>query len=137
MISRVSGLSFPVVLGLYLSLVTSAALIVEYGLVSKFHVDANAFYPIRRDLALHAMAFTGLTLPALCLFRPKLPVLVACLGFGVMLEVAQYFTPDREPSLADVAADAVGILVAAVLYRALKQLVPMVIAQVVAGFRTY
>ena len=47
-----------------------------------------------------------------------------------MLEVAQYFTPDREPSLADVAADAVGIVLAALLYRLLKQVVPMVIAPV-------
>ena len=133
MIYPVRGLSFPVVLGLYFALVTSAALIIEYGLVSKFHVEANAFYPLRRDLVLHAIAFASLTLPALCLFRPKLPVLLACLGFGVMLEAAQFFTPDREPSLADVAADAVGIVVAALLYRLLKQVVPMVVAP---GFRT-
>ena len=75
-ICRVRGLSFPVVVMLYGALVTSAVLIIEYGLVSKFHVDANTFYPFRRDLVLHALAFTGLTLPALCLFRPKLPVLV-------------------------------------------------------------
>ena len=116
-----------------MALVTSAALIIEYGLVSKFHVDANAFHPVRRDLALHAGAFTGLTLPALCLFRPKLPILSGCLGFGVMLEVAQYFSTDREPSLADVGADAVGIALAALLYGALRQVVPMVVTP---GFRT-
>jgi hypothetical protein len=33
------------------------------------------------------------------------------LAFGVFIEIAQSFTPDRDPSLADVLADAVGIAI--------------------------
>jgi VanZ family protein len=44
-------------------------------------------------------------------FRP-LPLAAGLLLFGVGIEIAQSFTPTREASAADVAADAVGIALA-------------------------
>jgi len=48
-------------------------------------------------------------------WRRTLPLLVA---YGIGIEVAQYFTPDRDADVFDVIADSIGILV----YGGLRQL---------------
>jgi hypothetical protein len=124
---RLRGVSFLILFGLYVALVASAWLILNYGLLTTVRFDASMFHPFRRDLALHTLAFASLTLPALCLFRPKAMVLAGCLGFGVMLELAQFFSLRREPSLADVAADALGIAVAGLIYLVLLRVAPVLV----------
>jgi hypothetical protein len=124
-LDRFRGVSFLILFGLYLVLVASAWLILKYGLLTTVRFDASMFHPFRRDLALHT--FASLTLPALCLFRQKVLVLAGCLGFGVMLELAQFFSLRREPSLADVAADTLGIAVAGLIYLVLLRVAPVLV----------
>lgn len=58
-------------------------------------------------------------------WRRALPLLFA---YGIAIEVAQYFTPDRQADLLDVVADTVGLLI----YGGLRQ--PLVVgAQRMAG----
>lgn len=45
-------------------------------------------------------------------------LMAALLAYGVLIEVLQGFSPDREPSAADVLADAVGIVIGAFMDRA-------------------
>lgn len=62
------------------------------------------------DKLRHAFAF--LTLWALgrrAGFHPGWALALGLLGFGVGIEIAQSFTPDREASTADVLADLTGI----------------------------
>jgi hypothetical protein len=107
--------SFMVVAGLLVSVCASAALILYYGLITKVHVSHIIVYA-RRDLILHTLAFTCLALPAFLLFTSKMRVVMWCLAFGVALELAQLGSFDREASMTDVGADAVGIGLAALIF---------------------
>lgn len=79
------------------------------------------------DKLMHAAALFGfaalLDMASLRSFwRWKVPVL---LGYGILIEVAQAFTPWRSVSLGDVVADAAGILLYWLLWRlALQRYVP-------------
>ncbi len=42
--------------------------------------------------------------------------------YGGLIEVSQYFTPDRSAEWADIGADTVGILIGLTLYRYLRRL---------------
>lgn len=42
------------------------------------------------------------------------------LGYGLLIEVVQYFLPDRTPSLLDLSTDCVGIVAYWAMYRLLK-----------------
>jgi len=43
---------------------------------------------------------------------------IGLLGYGIAIELAQGLTPDRDPSFADVVADAMGMVVGAIALRA-------------------
>ncbi|WP_369599980.1 VanZ family protein [Hahella sp. SMD15-11] len=73
--------------------------------------------PDINDKVAHAVGLGALTLAAGLLHR-RLPIawLAALLmGYGIAIEVAQSFVPWRSASLADVMADALGVLIATVL----------------------
>lgn len=61
----------------------------------------------------HAIAFTALTITAIlaCPRSPgfRLLVMVALLGFGGLIEIAQSFTPTRSAEWGDLLADSVGM----------------------------
>ncbi len=71
------------------------------------------------DKLQHVAAFIWLTLLAHCSFpvsrlRYKAALL---LGYGVLIEAAQYFIPMRSASLSDIVADLAGIGIGAMLLR--------------------
>ncbi|MFT3930526.1 MAG: VanZ family protein [Spongiibacteraceae bacterium] len=43
--------------------------------------------------------------------RPFWQITLALLGYGIGIEIAQYFTPDRYSEALDVVADSIGILI--------------------------
>lgn len=61
----------------------------------------------------HWMAFFTLSLLASHAFprRPFWQIAIALVGFGIGIEVAQYFTPDRDADAIDVVADSIGIAI--------------------------
>jgi VanZ family protein len=62
------------------------------------------------DKLRHALAFIALwALGRRAGLRPSWALALGLVAFGVCIEVAQSFTPDREASAADVMADALGI----------------------------
>ena len=48
--------------------------------------------------------------------------LALLIGYGMLIEVAQYFTPDRSAEWADVGADAMGSFLGLKLYKYLRRL---------------
>ena len=62
------------------------------------------------DKLRHALAFIALwAIGRRAGLRPSWALALGLVAFGIGIEVAQSFTPDREPSAADVLADALGI----------------------------
>jgi VanZ family protein len=100
---------------LWLAFVVNLALIFNFGLIKVPTASLNFFWFVRGDHFLHALAFCSLGLTTFALFNiGKLTfAFLVCIGAG--LELLQAFTPPRQPSLSDVAADVVGIVIAAVL----------------------
>ncbi|MBQ0929652.1 VanZ family protein [Ideonella sp. 4Y16] len=69
------------------------------------------------DKLRHAAAFAALWLVGYRAGGRGWRLALGLLVFGGLIEVLQSLTPDREPSLADVAADAVGLALGAVWTR--------------------
>ena len=62
------------------------------------------------DKLRHALAFVALwAIGRRAALRPSWVLALGLVAFGIGIEVAQSFTPDREASVADVLADALGI----------------------------
>jgi VanZ family protein len=75
------------------------------------------------DKVQHALAFMAYTLVASrCRLGPTGLWALGLLGFGVAIEFGQSFTPDRQPSLADAFADALGIALGLGVLKALNAL---------------
>lgn len=49
--------------------------------------------------------------------RPRVWAALACLAFGIFIELAQWFDPPRDADAFDVLADGIGILIALLLLR--------------------
>lgn len=67
---------------------------------------------VYNDKVTHALAFATLMSWFSGIFRFRLaPALaLALVGYGALIEILQSFTPTRQPELADLVADTVGIL---------------------------
>ena len=67
----------------------------------------------------HVLAFGTLGALAALAWPARVPrSLVLLLGYGVLIEVLQAFTPTRSPELQDVLADSIGLLLVAALWKA-------------------
>ena len=65
------------------------------------------------DKLRHALAFAGLWLIGRqARLSSGWALALGLMAFGVSIELAQGFTPDRQPSFGDLVADALGVLVA-------------------------
>ncbi|RJG51673.1 VanZ family protein [Motilimonas pumila] len=65
----------------------------------------------------HLAAFSSLTLIALLAFSvPASRIYLGLLGYGITIELVQSQLPNRFASVADIAADGVGIILGAGLY---------------------
>ena len=81
------------------------------------------FYFPYMDKALHAFAFFVLAFllnRSSSGIKKRIRNIIALLGFGIFIEVAQSFTSYREASVNDVIADLVGILLFQLSYSFLK-----------------
>lgn len=80
------------------------------------------------DKANHFAAFatlTGVALQSLRAGRRRVwIVLVAMLGYGILIELVQSQIPGRDADVRDVAADMVGAFIGVLLHAALMRLVP-------------
>lgn len=79
------------------------------------------------DKLLHAGAFTVLIVLALLASRGRhvWTCMAGCLAFGGVIELAQWLMPfGREPSLADMAANATGIAIGLLVSLVLDRIVP-------------
>ena len=67
----------------------------------------------------HVLAFGTLGALAAVAWPARVPrSLVLLVGYGILIEVLQSFTPTRSPELLDVLADSVGLLLVAGLWKA-------------------
>jgi VanZ family protein len=107
--------------------VSRITLLVLVALVSHLATTDRSYPGVEslNDKASHILAFGALSLAADLSFpqRPFGPAkIVALLGYGVLIEVVQYFLPYREASVFDVLADGVGIAAYALGFPLLKHI---------------
>lgn len=106
---------------LWAMLAVSVSSIIHFGLFSKPPLSWFLLGLSRFDLVLHAMAFACLAIPAFMLFRPMFTTAVSIFALGAGLELAQWMTMSREASIADLAANLLGIACAAFIVVILKR----------------
>jgi len=86
------------------------------------HLESLSFW----DKSNHFIAFFSLTALFIYAFKYKYSVaFFELLAYGVFIEIAQYFTPNRSSELLDILADSVGILTAIVfiyIFRLFKKI---------------
>ncbi|MEO1158827.1 MAG: hypothetical protein AAFW74_00020 [Pseudomonadota bacterium] len=75
----------------------------------------------RFDLILHCLAFASLSAPAFLLFRSMIMAGLGIFALGAGLELAQWVATSREASGADLAANGVGIVFAALFVVMLRK----------------
>jgi hypothetical protein len=103
-------------------IVVSISFIIHFGLFSKPPLSVLLLGLSRIDLVLHAVAFASLAIPAFMLFRPMFTIAASIFALGAGLELAQWMTVSREASIADLAANCLGIACAAFIVAVLKRL---------------
>lgn len=106
---------------LWAMIVISLGFIIHFGLFSVHPLSPLMRELSRLDLILHGIAFACLSIPALLLFRPMIWAASGLFLLGFCLELAQWVWTTREASIADVAANAAGIVLAAVIVLTLKR----------------
>jgi len=75
------------------------------------------------DKANHIFAFVVLGLLLRLGFKISYwQSLLLLIGYGVFIEISQYFTPDRSAELADIGADTIGSFIGLKLYKYLRRI---------------
>lgn len=110
-----------VMVGLWAMIIVSLSLIIHFGLFSKPPKSPLMHELSRFDLVLHCLAFASISIPAFILFQPMIRVGLGIFFLGVGLELVQWASMSREASVPDVAANALGIVIAAVIVWMLKR----------------
>ena len=101
--------------------IANLGFVIHFGLFSRPPLSPHVLELWRFDLILHCMAFAGLSIPALMLFRSmvRTGLGIFLLGFG--LELAQWVSASRQASLSDLGANAAGIVLAAFIIVMLRK----------------
>ena len=120
-VSRTHTLSKILLVCLWVMIAVSISFIIHFGLFSKPPMSRFLFGLYRFDLLLHAIAFACLAMPAFVLFRPMYRTALCIFAMGAGLEVAQWMTMSRDASIPDLAANGLGIFIAAVFIAVLKK----------------
>ena len=102
----------PVRLGLGLGLALTGAVIVYFAVISDAPLPDHRLIVNWNDVVLHAGAFFVLTLVALALFAPVVRVCLMVFALGVGVEIVQLASAHHEPSLRDVLANGLGVVLA-------------------------
>jgi len=107
---------------LWVIVLVSISLIIQFGLLSRPTMSWLVRGLSLPDLMFHIIAFTSLAMPAFLLFRPMIKAAVGIFVMGVGLELAQWVTKLGEGSVIDLAANATGIALTALVIVLLKRL---------------
>lgn len=106
---------------LWVMIIMNLSLIIHFGLFSRPPLSSLLHQMSRFDLILHSMAFAGLATPAFMLFQSMIRAGLGIFVLGIGLELAQWTTTSREASIADLAANGLGIVLAALFVVMLKR----------------
>ena len=106
---------------LWAMIAVSISFIIHFGLFSKPPLSWFLIGLSRFDLVLHAIAFASLAVPAFMLFGSRYGTAMSIFALGAGLELAQWMTLSREASIADLAANGLGIACAAFIVATLKR----------------
>lgn len=98
--------------GLVLGLGLLLAAVAYYGLLSDRPLPDHRLIVNWNDVVLHAGAFFALTLVALALLAPVVRVCLIVFALGTGLEIIQLASAHHEPSLRDVLANGLGVMLA-------------------------
>ena len=91
----------------------SLCLIVNFGLLALPKMPwLMAVYP-RADLLMHLLAFGSAATMAFALFGVRGLVALGLMSAGLAIELLQFLTPPRQPSISDMMANVMGIALAA------------------------
>ena len=120
-LSKVRPLTKILMVCLWTMIAVSISFIVHFGLFSKPPLSWLLLGLSRFDLVLHAVAFACLAIPSFMLFRSMFTTAVGIFALGAGLEMAQWTTISREASIADLAANCLGIACAAFIVVMLKR----------------
>ena len=115
---------------LWAMIAVNISFIIHFGLFSKPPLSGFLLEFSRIDLVLHAVAFASLAIPAFMLFRPMFTIAASIFALAAGLELAQWMTVSREASIADLAANCLGIACAACIVAILKRLDFMILRPV-------
>ena len=102
----------PVRFILWAGLAVTGAVIVYYGVISASPLPDHRLIVNWNDVVLHAGAFFALTLAAIALFAPIVRVCLIVFAIGAGLEIIQLASAHHEPSLRDVLANELGVVLA-------------------------
>ena len=106
---------------LWAMIAVSTSFIIHFGLFSKPPLSWLLSGLSRFDLVLHAIAFACLAVPAFMLFRSTYRIAVSIFALGAGLELVQWIATSREASVPDLAANGLGIVLAAFFVAMLKR----------------
>lgn len=102
--------------GLLIGLGVLVLVVTYYGVISPNPLPDHRLIVGWNDVLLHIGAFSALTLVGALLFTPALQVGVVAFAAGLALETIQTASPHHEPSLRDLVADGVGVVLALVVF---------------------
>ena len=120
-LSKTHPLAKVLLVCLWAMIAVSISFIIHFGLFSKPPLSWFLLGLSRFDLVLHAIAFACLAVPAFMLFRSMYRPAVSIFALGAGLELAQWVTTSRETSIPDLAANGLGIVLAAFFVAMLKR----------------
>ena len=106
---------------LWLIILLSIGGIIQFGLLARPAMVWVVRGLLLPDLLLHIIAFASLAMPAFLLFRPMMKTALGIFVMGAGLELAQWVTQLGEASVIDLAANAAGIGLAALVIGLLKR----------------
>ncbi len=106
---------------LWAVILVSVGIIVQFGLLARPTMSWVSRGLLIPDHLLHIIAFASLAMPAFLLFRPMTKAAMAVFVMGAGLEMAQWVMQLGEVSVVDLAANATGIGVAALIIVLLKR----------------
>ena len=106
---------------LWAVILLSIGVIIQFGLLARPTMAWLSRGLLLPDILLHVIAFASLALPAFVLFRPMIKAAFGVFVMGAGLELAQWMMVLGEVSLIDLAANATGIGLAALVIVLLKR----------------
>jgi VanZ family protein len=110
----------PVKWVMWVVLAVTGAVIIFYGVISASPLPDHRLIVGWNDVLLHVGAFFALTLVGALMFAPARRVGVMAFAAGFLMEIIQIASPHHQPSLRDLVADGMGVVLALVVFGAVS-----------------